>query len=43
MLHLTVASRPPNEKAHPVKVDFFGCKAIVQVPDALAQLVQQTD
>jgi hypothetical protein len=34
---------PANEKARPVKVNLFGLKAIVKIPNALADLVQQAN
>jgi len=35
--------RPSNKKPHPVDVNLFSTEAIVHVPNALAQLVQNTD
>jgi hypothetical protein len=43
MPHLSALARPANEKTHPVNIDLFGTKAIVHVPNALAQLVQNTN
>jgi hypothetical protein len=34
---------PTYEKAYPVKVSFLGAQAIVQIPNALANLIHQAD
>ena len=41
-VHLAVAPMPANKKSHPKEVNFLGAKPIVHLPNALAQLVQQT-
>lgn len=38
--HSASMARPANEEAGPVDVHLLGAEAIVHVPDALAQLVQ---
>lgn len=43
VLHDAISPVPTDEKAHPMQVGFFGLKAIVQKPDALPNLIQQTD
>lgn len=35
-------ARPANEEAYPVNVHLLGAEAIVQIPNALAQLVQNS-
>ena len=42
MPHIAAATTPAHKKPHPVQVGFFGAQAIVQVPNALAHLIQQT-
>jgi hypothetical protein len=42
MPHDPRPAMPSDEKPHPVQVRFLGLKAIVQIPDALAELVEQT-
>jgi hypothetical protein len=43
LLNTTAASRPANEKTHPVHIDLFSTEAIVHAPNALAQLIQHAD
>lgn len=40
--HGSSMARPANEEADPVNVDLLGAEAIVHVPNALAQLVQNS-
>jgi hypothetical protein len=42
MPHRPTARRPANEKTNPIQVNLLGAEAIVQVPDALAHLIQQS-
>lgn len=41
MAHDTFAIMPTDEKAHPIQVRFLGAEAIVEIANALAQLVEQ--
>lgn len=40
--HGPAMTRPANEEADPIDVDLVGAEAIVHVPNALAQLVQNS-
>jgi len=40
--HLVSFGMPKNKKPHPIEVGLFGAKAIVQVPNPLPNLVQNT-
>lgn len=40
--HGPVSPVPADEKAHPMQVGFFGLKAVVQIPDALLNLIEKT-
>ena len=41
MLHLAAAPVLADKKPHPAKVNLFGAQAVVRLPDALAQLIEQ--
>jgi hypothetical protein len=41
VLHLPTATMPADEKSHPVEAILLSAEAIVHVPQALTQLVQQ--
>ena len=41
--HTRLLRLPSNEKFYPIQIDFFRAQAIVQIPDALANLVQMAD
>ena len=44
MPHATRLLRlPADEKFHPIQIDFFSAQAIVQITNALANLVQKAD
>ena len=44
MAHATWLLRlPTNEEFHPMQIDFFSAKAIVQVLNAFTNLIQKAD